>query len=47
MVPFASRQFPFPYIQPALRYLERTLNGKQILANLYANVFRVEHEDSL
>ena len=34
----------FPYIQPALRYLERTLNGKQILANLYANVFRVEHE---
>lgn len=34
----------FPYIQPALRYLERTLNGKQILANLYANVFRIEHE---
>ncbi|HEY9666535.1 MAG TPA: Npun_R2479 family HD domain-containing metalloprotein [Coleofasciculaceae cyanobacterium] len=34
----------FPYIQPALRYLELTLCGKQIVANLYANVFRVEHE---
>jgi hypothetical protein len=32
------------YIQPALRYLEVTLTGKQIIANLYANVFRVEHE---
>ncbi len=36
-----------PYIQPALRYLELTLEGKQIVAHLYANVFRVEHEDSL
>jgi hypothetical protein len=34
----------FPYIQPALRYLELTLKGKQLVANLYANVFRVEHE---
>jgi hypothetical protein len=34
----------FPYIQPALQYLELTLCGKQIIANLYANVFRVEHE---
>ncbi|MGB7439600.1 MAG: Npun_R2479 family HD domain-containing metalloprotein [Coleofasciculaceae cyanobacterium] len=34
----------FRYIQPALSYLEFTLCGKQILANLYANVFRVEHE---
>jgi len=34
------------YIQPALRYLELTLSGKQIIANLYANVFRVEHEKS-
>ncbi len=34
----------FPYIQPALRYLELTLEGKQIVANLYANVFRVEQE---
>ncbi|MGQ4647842.1 Npun_R2479 family HD domain-containing metalloprotein [Lyngbya aestuarii] len=33
----------FRYIQPALSYLELTLCGKQILANLYANVFRVEH----
>lgn len=34
----------YPYIQPALRYLETTQEGKQIIANLYANVFRVEHE---
>ena len=33
----------FPYIQPALRYLELTLSGKQIVANLYANVFKAEH----
>ena len=33
----------YPYIQPALYYLDLTLEGKQILANLYANVFRVEH----
>lgn len=34
----------YPYIGPALRYLETTLEGKQIIANLYANVFRVEQE---
>ncbi len=34
----------YRYIQPALRYLEVTVQGKQIIANLYANVFRVEHE---
>jgi hypothetical protein len=34
----------FPYIKEALRYLELTLEGKQIIANLYANVFVVEHE---
>lgn len=34
----------YPYIQPALRYLETTQEGKQIIANLYANVFRAEHE---
>lgn len=34
----------FQYIQPALHYLELTLLGKQIIANLYANVFQVEHE---
>lgn len=36
----------YPYIQDALRYLELTQEGKQIIANLYANVFRVEHEPS-
>lgn len=35
-----------PYIQPALRHLELTQEGKQVIANLYANVFRVEHEAS-
>ncbi|MDX2098332.1 MAG: metal-dependent phosphohydrolase [Leptolyngbyaceae cyanobacterium bins.59] len=34
----------YPYIQPALRYLSVTQEGKQIIANLYANVFRIEHE---
>lgn len=34
----------YPYIQNALTYLEVTQEGKQILANLYANVFRVEHQ---
>ncbi|NEQ24421.1 MAG: metal-dependent phosphohydrolase, partial [Microcoleus sp. SIO2G3] len=34
----------YPYIKEALRYLELTLEGKQIIANLYANVFVVEHE---
>jgi hypothetical protein len=35
----------FPYIQPALHYLELTQKGKQIVANLYANVFLVENEN--
>lgn len=34
----------FPYIEPALRYLNLTQSGKQIIANLYSNVFMVEHE---
>ncbi|OLP18999.1 metal-dependent phosphohydrolase [Leptolyngbya sp. 'hensonii'] len=34
----------YPYIQPALHYLDLTQEGKQITANLYATVFRVEHE---
>jgi hypothetical protein len=34
----------YPYIDQGLRYLELTQEGKQILANLYANVFVVEHE---
>lgn len=36
----------YPYIQDALQYLDLTQEGKQIIANLYANVFRVEHEAS-
>ena len=35
-----------PYIQPALRYLELTSEGKQWVANLYNNVFQVEHRAS-
>ena len=35
----------FPYIQPALHYLELTQKGKHIVANLYANVFLVENEN--
>ncbi|MBK4732824.1 metal-dependent phosphohydrolase [Oxynema sp. CENA135] len=34
----------FPYIKDALVYLELTQQGKQAIANLYANVFVVEHE---
>ena len=32
-----------PYIQEAIAYLKLTQEGKQILANLHANVFVVEH----
>lgn len=35
-----------PYIQDGLRYLSLTQQGKQIIANLYSNVFVVEHEKS-
>lgn len=34
----------YPYITDALRYLSLTQQGKQIIANLYSNVFVVEHE---
>lgn len=34
----------FPYIKNALYYLSLTQQGKQIIANLYSNVFVVEHE---
>lgn len=34
----------YPYIKDALRYLQLTQQGKQIIANLYSNVFVVEHE---
>lgn len=35
----------YPFITQALEYLNLTQQGKQISANLYANVFRVEHEE--
>jgi hypothetical protein len=34
----------YPFIQDALNYLSLTQQGKQIIANLYCNVFVVEHE---
>jgi hypothetical protein len=34
----------YPYIKDALRYLSLTQQGKQITANLFSNVFVVEHE---
>jgi hypothetical protein len=34
----------YPYVKDALRYLSYTQEGKQMRANLYANVFVVEHE---
>ncbi len=37
----------FPYIQEGLRYLSLTQQGKQIIANLYSNVFVIEHERQL
>ena len=33
-----------PYIKDALRYLRVTQEGKQWIANLYANVFSTEHK---
>jgi hypothetical protein len=37
----------YPYVQPALRHLALTQQGKQIRANLFAHVFTVEHEAGL
>ncbi|NET35118.1 MAG: metal-dependent phosphohydrolase [Cyanothece sp. SIO1E1] len=34
----------YPYIKDGLRYLKLTQQGKQIIANLYSNVFEVEHD---
>ncbi|OLP17958.1 metal-dependent phosphohydrolase [Leptolyngbya sp. 'hensonii'] len=34
----------YPYVKDALNYLSLTQQGKQIVANLYSNVFVVEHE---
>src|SRR4028119_596655 len=36
-----------PYIGDAIEHLKLTQQGKQILANLYAHVFEVEHEPKL
>ena len=33
----------YPYVKDALRYLALSQEGKQIIANLYAHVFAVEH----
>ncbi|MCW6038063.1 metal-dependent phosphohydrolase [Spirulina subsalsa FACHB-351] len=35
----------YPYIQTGLKYLNLTQTGKQVIANLYATVFQVEHEE--
>jgi hypothetical protein len=34
----------YPYVKDALDYLALTQQGKQIRANLFSNVFQVEHE---
>ncbi len=34
----------YPYIEPSLPYLSATQAGQQVIANLYGNVFTVEHE---
>jgi len=36
-----------PYIGDALRYLRVTQEGQQWIANLYANVFSIEHRGQL
>lgn len=35
----------YPYVKDALQYLSLTQQGKQVIANLYSNVFVVEHEN--
>jgi hypothetical protein len=37
----------YPYIQPAIRYLNVTSSGRQWIANLHSNVFRAEREIAL
>jgi len=34
----------YPYVKDGLKYLSLTQQGQQIIANLYSNVFVVEHE---
>jgi hypothetical protein len=36
----------YPFIKDGLRYLDVTQQGRQLRANLYANVFLIEHEES-
>lgn len=36
----------YPYIHDAMNYLELTQQGKQVLANMYANVFTIEHQQN-
>ena len=36
-----------PFIQPAIRHLQVTSNGRQWVANLYSNVFRAERDLAL
>jgi hypothetical protein len=38
-------EMAYPYIKDAIAYLSLTQEGQQIVANLYSNVFVVEHED--
>ncbi|MEO1146224.1 MAG: Npun_R2479 family HD domain-containing metalloprotein [Cyanobacteria bacterium J06638_22] len=35
----------YPYVKDALHYLSLTQQGQQIIANLYSNVFVVEHDE--
>jgi hypothetical protein len=35
-----------PYIRDGLRHLSVTQEGKQWIANLYAHVFTVEHDEA-
>lgn len=36
----------YPFLPTALRYLNLTQSGKQAIANLYSNVFRIEHDEA-
>jgi len=36
----------YPYVKDGLNYLSLTQHGKQIVANLYSNVFVVEHDET-
>jgi hypothetical protein len=35
----------YRYVKDAIGYLQLTQQGKQVVANLSANVFRVEHSE--